>query len=112
MPGALEELNQRIDQEKQECAALAAQAQVPKGGKKREQAMCNAKKAKKELAELSQRLVLSLVKMIEEKRMLKPALSLYRTHGTPTDNPEDASTGVPDVVTCLSKTFNNPKNQT
>ena len=106
VPGALGVLNETIEQKKQECAALAAKAQVPKGGKnKKDPAMKKAKQAKKELAELSQQLVLKLVKMIEEKEMLKPALSLHRTHGTENDKPEDGSTGVPDVVTCLLKEF-------
>lgn len=42
-PGAIDALNQRIDEEKQKCATLAAQAQVPKGGKKKNHSANNVK---------------------------------------------------------------------
>ena len=89
IPGALEKLNRRIDEEKMHCAALANRARPPKpkGSKSaRSQAKADkaqqkheAKEAKSQLALLSQRLVLSLVKMIEDEKLLKPAMSFPKS---------------------------------
>ena len=89
IPGALEKLDRRIDEEKLHCASLANRARPPKprGSKSaKSQAKANkaqekreAKEAKSQLASLSQKLVLGLVKMIEDEKMLKPAMSFPKS---------------------------------
>lgn len=111
IPGALEAINEKIDAEKATCASLAQRGKAPKAkpGKKGEslesqraklaQAQSDAKQAKEELACLSQKLVLSLVKMIEQDQLLKPAMSLHPTSANDKD-PENQSRsmGMPDVA--------------
>lgn len=53
---------------------------VKKDKAKLRQARAAAKQAKKDLSELSQKLVLELVNMIEGEDMLKPAMSLHPTY--------------------------------
>lgn len=110
VPGALEKLLEKIDAEKATCASLAQRAKVPKATKTRRKGETNerykarlaqvksdAKKAKEELAHLSQKLVLSLVKMIEDEQLIKPAVSLHPTSANDAKN-QPRNVGVPDVA--------------
>lgn len=110
IPGALEKLNARIDSEKQNCASLATMSRVSKVKAKKgeteesrkhrqKEAIAVAKRSKEQLAELSQRLVLSLVKMIEEERLLKPAISLNPTSESTSQNNASGVRAMQDVVT-------------
>ena len=68
------------------------------------QSLAEAKQAKQQLAELSQQLVLSLVKMIETEKMLKPAMSLLPTTSSDTGS---GNSGVPDVAPCFQTIYGN-----
>ena len=86
--------------------ARAAKSKATKKDKaKLRQAKAAAKQAKKDLSELSQKLVLELVNMIEDENMLKPAMSLYPTYESGSANSESmgattdsGNIGVPDIV--------------
>lgn len=109
-PGALARLTQRIDSEKLNCASLATMAKGTKVKAKKgeteesrrnrqKEANATAKRSKQQLAELSQRLVMSLVKMVEEEKLLKPAMSLHPTSTSTAGTNASGDSGVQEVVT-------------
>lgn len=95
------------------CKSKATQSRAPKKKAKKKgdtdedhkakesQAKADAKEAKRKLAELSQKLVLSLVKMIEDEHMLKAALSLHPTESKDAPISDSGNFGVPDVAPSL-----------
>ena len=87
--------------------AALVRAAKSKGTKKDKaklrQAKAAAKQAKKDLSELSQKLVLDLVHMIEIDDLLKPAMSLHPTYESSgsKSGSQGENIGVPDVVPSL-----------
>lgn len=98
VPGAVDQVNATIEAARDECKALVARVNAakrvasakPKAKAKGKAAStrkqvdikkvkADAAEAKKSLTKLSQQLVLKLVKLIEEKKLLKPAMALRPT---------------------------------
>ena len=99
-PGSVDQLQEMMDSCRDQCAQVQAQAKAK--AKKDKESKARAKEAREETAKLSQRLVVNMVEFIEEKGLLKPAMSLQPTCAyDPVGSSADA--GMPEVVSWLPK---------